>query len=95
MTADMDNTEKVVGPWMSAGEWGRKILPPDINPACTISTLTTMARSSHGIGAIKGVGEGPIEAIIEARNNGGYFRELFDPAREPILKKLNRRVLKN
>lgn len=32
----------------------------------------------YGIGAIKGVGEGPIEAIIEARNNGGYFRELFD-----------------
>ena len=24
------------------------------------------------------VGEGPIEAIIEARNKGGYFRELFD-----------------
>ncbi len=41
----------------------------------------------YGIGAIKGVGEGPIEAIIEARNNGGYFRELFDLcAREPILK---------
>lgn len=32
----------------------------------------------YGIGAIKGVGEGPIEAIIEARNEGGYFRELFD-----------------
>lgn len=32
----------------------------------------------YGIGAIKGVGEGPIEAIIEARNKGGYFRELFD-----------------
>ncbi|VTP64218.1 DNA polymerase III subunit alpha [Leclercia adecarboxylata] len=32
----------------------------------------------YGIGAIKGVGEGPIEAIIEARNQGGYFRELFD-----------------
>ncbi|XNM74929.1 hypothetical protein ACLK2A_01015 [Escherichia coli] len=28
----------------------------------------------YGIGAIKGVGEGPIEAIIEARNKGGYFR---------------------
>ncbi|MDI5166072.1 hypothetical protein MJL22_27655, partial [Salmonella enterica subsp. enterica serovar Montevideo] len=32
----------------------------------------------YGIGAIKGVGEGPIEAIIDARNQGGYFRELFD-----------------
>lgn len=47
----------------------------------------------YGIGAIKGVGEGPIEAIIEARNNGGYFRELFDLCARTDTKKLNRRVL--
>ncbi len=31
----------------------------------------------YGIGSIKGVGEGPIEANIEARNKGGYYREQF------------------
>ncbi len=41
----------------------------------------------YGIGAIKGVGEGPIEAIIEARNNGGYFRELFDLCARTDIKK--------
>ncbi|STJ82419.1 DNA polymerase III subunit alpha [Escherichia coli] len=41
----------------------------------------------------KGVGEGPIEAIIEARNKGGYFRELFDLCARTDTKKLNRRVL--
>lgn len=35
----------------------------------------------------------PIEAIIEARNNGGYFRELFDLCARTDTKKLNRRVL--
>ncbi|XPE63776.1 hypothetical protein ACNKHU_01170 [Shigella flexneri] len=47
----------------------------------------------YGIGAIKGVGEGPIEAIIEADNRGGYFRELFDLCARTDTKKLNRRVL--
>lgn len=47
----------------------------------------------YGIGAIKGVGEGPIEAIIDARNQGGYFRELFDLCARTDTKKLNRRVL--
>ncbi len=51
-----------------------------------------MARLSTAL-AIKGVGEGPIEAIIEARNNGGYFRELFDLCARTDIKKLNRRVL--
>ena len=32
----------------------------------------------YGIGAVKGVGEGPIEAIIEAREQGGPFADLFD-----------------
>ncbi|MDI5035929.1 hypothetical protein MJM43_29605, partial [Salmonella enterica subsp. enterica serovar Montevideo] len=40
-----------------------------------------------------GVGEGPIEAIIDARNQGGYFRELFDLCARTDTKKLNRRVL--
>ncbi len=42
----------------------------------------------YGIGAIKGVGEGPIEAIIEARNEGGYFRELFDLCARTDIKNL-------
>ncbi|MBN9931411.1 hypothetical protein HZD82_23985, partial [Pantoea agglomerans] len=40
------------------------------------------------VGAIKGVGEGPIEAIIDARNEGGYFRELFDLCARTDTKKI-------
>ena len=52
-------------------------------------------RIVYGIGAIKGVGEGPIEAIIEARNSGeqGYFKDLFDLCARSDIKKLNRRIL--
>ena len=57
---------------------GLKILPPDINSGLYHFHVNDDGEIVYGIGAIKGVGEGPIEAIIEARNNGGYFRELFD-----------------
>ncbi|MDU2022642.1 MAG: DNA polymerase III subunit alpha, partial [Leclercia adecarboxylata] len=93
MTADMDNTEKVVGLVDECWRMGLKILPPDINSGQYHFHVNDDGEIVYGIGAIKGVGEGPIEAIIEARNQGGYFRELFDLCARTDIKKLNRRVL--
>ncbi|KES14205.1 hypothetical protein GASC598P17_000120, partial [Gilliamella apis SCGC AB-598-P17] len=42
---------------------------------------------------IKGVGEGPIEAIVEARNSGGYFKNIFELCARTDMKRINRRVL--
>ncbi len=93
MTADMDNTEKVVGLVDECWRMGLKVLPPDINSGLYPFHVNNDGEIVYGIGAIKGVGEGPIEAIIEARNQGGYFRELFDLCARSDIKKLNRRVL--
>ncbi|MGG2143891.1 DNA polymerase III subunit alpha [Symbiopectobacterium sp. RP] len=94
MTADMDNTDKVVGLVDECRRMGLKILPPDINSGLYHFHVNNDGKIVYGIGAIKGVGEGPIEAIIDARNQGGYFRELFDLCARTDIKKLNRRVLK-
>ncbi|KHS89850.1 DNA polymerase III subunit alpha [Pectobacterium brasiliense] len=93
MTADMDNTDKIVGLVDECWRMGLKILPPDINSGLYHFHVNDDGEIVYGIGAIKGVGEGPIEAIIEARNQGGYFRELFDLCARTDIKKLNRRVL--
>lgn len=93
MTADMDNTEKVVGLVDECWRMGLKILPPDINSGQYHFHVNPAGEIVYGIGAIKGVGEGPIEAIIKARNDGGYFRELFDLCARTDIKKLSRRVL--
>ena len=47
----------------------------------------------YGLGAIKGLGEGPIDAIVSARADGGEFKDLFDFCRRIDLKKINRRSL--
>ena len=93
MTADMDNTDKIVGLVDECWRMGLKILPPDINSGLYHFHVNDEGEIVYGIGAIKGVGEGPIEAIIEARNEGGYFRELFDLCARTDTKKLNRRML--
>lgn len=93
MTADMDNTEKVVGLVDECWRMGLKVLPPDINSGLYPFHVNDQGEIVYGIGAIKGVGEGPIEAIIDARNEGGYFRELFDLCARTDIKKINRRVM--
>lgn len=48
----------------------------------------------YGLGAIKGVGEGPIEAIMNARNDGaGKFTDMYEFCERVGAKKLNKRVL--
>ncbi len=93
MTADMDNTEKVVGLVDECIRMGLKVLPPDINSGLYRFNVDEAGAIVYGIGAIKGVGEGPIEAIQEARDKGGYFKDLFDFCARIDLKKVNKRVI--
>jgi len=93
MTADMDNTEKVVGLVDECFRMKLKVLPPDINAGLYRFNVDETGAIVYGIGAIKGVGEGPIEAILEARNKGGYFKDLFDFCARIDLKKVNKRVI--
>ncbi|MBA5763366.1 DNA polymerase III subunit alpha [Vibrio sp. 404] len=93
MTADMDNTEKVVGLVDECIRMKLKLLPPDINAGLYRFNVDEDGAIVYGIGAIKGVGEGPIEAILEARNKGGHFKDLFDFCARIDLKKVNKRVI--
>jgi DNA polymerase-3 subunit alpha len=47
----------------------------------------------YGLGAIKGLGEGPIDALNSARRSGGRFIDLFDFCRRCDSHKLNKRAL--
>ncbi|MDA0119495.1 DNA polymerase III subunit alpha [Vibrio sp. T11.5] len=93
MTADMDNTEKVVGLVDECFRMKLKVLPPDINAGLYRFNVDENGAIVYGIGAIKGVGEGPIEAILQARNKDGHFKDLFDFCARIDLKKVNKRVI--
>ena len=93
MSADMDNTDKIVTLVDECDRMGLEILPPDLNAGKYKFTVDSEGRIVYGIGAIKGVGEGPIEAIIEARETQGAFKDLFDFCAKIDVKRVNKRVL--
>ncbi|MGP9801689.1 DNA polymerase III subunit alpha [Rheinheimera sp. NSM] len=93
MSADMDNTDKIVTLVDECERMKLKLIPPDVNAGVYKFTVNEQGHIVYGIGAIKGVGEGPIDAILEARNKHGSFSDLFDFCAKVDLKKLNRRVI--
>jgi len=93
MSADMDNTDKIVTLVAECQSMGLELGPPDVNEGLFKFNVDTNLRIVYGIGAVKGVGEGPVDAIIEAREAGGKFHDLFDFCNRIDLKRCNKRVL--
>ncbi len=93
MSADMDNTEKVVTYVDDAKDMGLEILPPDVNRGDYKFTIDGPKTIIYGIGAIKGVGESAIESVVEQRQVNGDYKDLFDFCNRVDLKKVNRRSL--
>ncbi len=92
ISADMDNTDKVVTFLNEARALGIVVQPPDVNASEYMFVAVAPKVIQYGLGAIKGVGHGACEAIVAERAHGGYtdladFCRRVDPAR------LNRRVL--
>ncbi len=93
MSSDMQNTDKVVIFIEECRQMGIPPALPDVNSGEYMFTVNDEGVIIYGLGAIKGVGEGPIEAIVTARADGGPFKDIFDFCERIGAKKLNKRVL--
>ncbi|WP_279143697.1 DNA polymerase III subunit alpha [Photobacterium phosphoreum] len=93
MTADMDNTDKIISLVDECHRMNLKLLPPDVNKGLYRFNVDDEGAVVYGIGAVKGVGEGPIGNIISAREKDGHFKDLFDFCARIDTKKVNKRVL--
>ena len=91
MTSVRDKTEKLVEYIDEARKGGIVVLPPDVNESLTDFAVVEQD-IRFGLAAIKGVGEGAVRAIIEARTSEGRFTDLFDFVKRVDLKLLNRKV---
>ncbi|MCU7649428.1 DNA polymerase III subunit alpha [Pseudomonas piscis] len=93
LSADMHNTDKVVVLIEEVRSMKLRLDAPDVNSSDFKFTVNDDGRIVYGLGAIKGVGEGPVEAIVEARAEGGPFKDLFDFCSRVDLKRINKRTL--
>jgi DNA polymerase-3 subunit alpha len=94
LSADMDHTDKVVGMLYDCRkEVGLTILPPHVNLSGYEFAVVDDKTIRYGLGAIKGVGEGAVAAIVNERKANGDYGSLEDLCRRLDLSKINRRVL--
>lgn len=93
LSADMDNTDKVVVLIEECRTMKLTVLPPDINRSEFRFTVDEASTILYGLGAVKGVGASAIGDILEERERQGVFQDLSDLCRRVDLKKVNRRVL--
>ena len=93
LTADMQNTDKVVTLIEECRQMGLDLVLPDINVSEYTFTVNDQGQVVYGLGAIKGLGEGPVESILKAREEGGAFANLFDFCDRVDLRKVNKRAL--
>lgn len=93
LSADMDNTEKVVILIEECRQMKLEIRPPTINISKYKFTVNNEGHIVYGLGALKGVGEAAIEEMLIERDEHGLFSGLYDLCKRVDLRKFNRRVL--
>ncbi len=93
MSADIDNTDRLVLIKDDCRQLGLELRAPCINRSQYPFSVAGDDAILYGLGAIKGVGRGAVEAVIAERNSNGSFTSLKEFCRRVDLEKVNRRAL--
>ncbi len=102
MTVEADDTDKLRVLLIDAKTFGIEVQAPDVNKGVHRFEPVSDKVVQYGLGAIKGTGQGAIEAIVNARNGsgggasgalGGPFTSLFDFCARVDRQRINKRVV--
>ena len=99
MSCDADNIDNVVKFIAEARSMGLVVERPDVNESASDFTVTPRADAlggkviRFGLGAVKGVGETAVNAMLESRATEGRFESMFEICRRVDTQKCNRKVL--
>lgn len=101
LSCDKDNTDNVVKFIAEARQMDLKVERPDVNES-DLDFKVVVSKGDDGVeskiirfglGAVRGVGEGAVETVLEARKADGPFKSVYDFAERVDTQKVNRRVL--
>ncbi|MEL6720707.1 MAG: OB-fold nucleic acid binding domain-containing protein [Bacteroidota bacterium] len=95
LTHNKNDISKVTFFLKECKRMGLTVLGPDINDSVSDFSVNQEGAVRFGLSALKGVGEGPVEAILEERDHGGIFLNAFDMMRRLSLGAVNKRVLES
>ncbi|MDP2937831.1 MAG: DNA polymerase III subunit alpha, partial [Candidatus Omnitrophota bacterium] len=94
LTSERDNTDKIVEYVNESNHMGIKVLPPDINESDALFKVIDDKTIRFGLLAVKNVGGGAVESIIQARAQGPFL-SLQDLCQRIDLRLVNRKVLES
>jgi len=90
---DMDRTAFLIE---ETRKMGIEVLPPDINESFSFfSVVPDKQQIRFGLSAIKNVGEGIVESIIEERKQDGSFASIHDFVTRVATKNLNKKSMES
>jgi DNA-directed DNA polymerase III PolC len=94
LSSEMNDSARVVTLIEEVRRLGIELRPPDVNRSDWKFTIEGGA-IRFGMGAVRNVGQGAVEGIVEARRAGGPFTHLYDFARRLDTRAINRRVVES
>lgn len=74
---------------------GMQVMGPDVNESDLTFTVNVEGNIRFGLGAIKGVGEGAVEAIVNERKANGKYKSMFDLIERVNLTACNKRAVES
>ncbi|MEP5765346.1 MAG: DNA polymerase III subunit alpha [Halieaceae bacterium] len=92
MSSELQNTDKIVTFVDECHAMKLPLKHPDVNEGRYMFTVNSQGEIIYGLGAIKGLGEGPIENMLQVRKQG-LFENLFDFCKRTDARKVNRRAV--
>ena len=93
MSADLDNTDRLVTLKDDCRKQQLDLVAPDINRSAYYFSVSDERTILYGLGAIKGVGRAVVDAVIAEREADGRFTDLTEFCRRINHDKMNRRAL--
>ncbi len=93
LSTDMDHTDKIVTLIDECQHMALVVEPPDVNESEHAFNVAGPGRLRYGLGAIKGVGQSAVQAIIGERETGGRFASLASFCARLDLHRVNRRTI--
>lgn len=91
LTHNMNDIKKVTFFMEECKRMGLQVLGPDVNESAYKFTVNDRGEIRFGMGAIKGVGEAAVEAIVAERKNDGPYNSIFHFASRLDLRTVNKK----
>ncbi len=95
LTHNMNDIKKVTFFMDECRRMGVPVLGPDINESRYKFAVNAKGEIRFGLGAVKGVGESAVEAMVNEREAGGFYTSIFDLCKRIDLRAANKKALES